>query len=93
VYNFDPKLRYITQPSEFNFDALPSFTPPSRDKGLHELAKENGSRFAGSTSSVSSALSQIYLALSSFKDLSMDNFSSEFRDHVSSRFEYFGDFC
>lgn len=80
VYNFTPNLRFIAQPQDFNFDALPNFTPPSKDMTLHDLSKSRGAKFAGSTSSVSSALSQIYLALSSFKDLSTDGLSTEFID-------------
>lgn len=83
VYNFEPYLRYITQPKDFNYATVPSFTPPSKDNYLAELAKNNNCQFTGSTSSTSSALSQFYLLVSNFKPITLDTLPVEFAGDLS----------
>ncbi|KAI3652783.1 hypothetical protein MP228_002208 [Amoeboaphelidium protococcarum] len=80
VYNFDPYVRFITQPQDFDFSRIPPFRRPSQDETLAQLASENNARFFGSTSSVSSALSQIYLGISQFKDIQVQNLGFDFQN-------------
>ncbi|KAI9312750.1 mitochondrial protein Pet127-domain-containing protein [Dichotomocladium elegans] len=80
VYNFTPFLEYLTQPIDFNYDMLAPYISPSKDKNLTELAKMRKKRYVGSTSSVSSALSQVYFTLTNFKPVNMLGLSMHFAD-------------
>eukprot|EP01126_Amoeba_proteus_P007447 TRINITY_DN12682_c0_g1_i9.p1 TRINITY_DN12682_c0_g1~~TRINITY_DN12682_c0_g1_i9.p1 ORF type:complete len:200 (-),score=18.92 TRINITY_DN12682_c0_g1_i9:90-689(-) len=60
-------LKKINQPEEIDFDALPSFVPPSKDENLAQIAIKHNSKFMGSTSSLSGVLSQLYILFSKFK--------------------------
>jgi hypothetical protein len=83
VWNFDPVLSTLPYPSEFNFDKLRPFVPPSQDKRLWELMRQHGRKFSGSTSSLTSALSHIWVALrGGNENLNVDMLSEAFSNQV-----------
>jgi hypothetical protein len=69
LYNFDPYLRKIVQPQDFNFDMLPAYRRPSQDSRLIELARVHRKRFIGASSSLVGMLSQLYLLISNMKPI------------------------
>lgn len=75
VYNYDPFLRNICQPDEFNFDSIPRFVPPSQDANLHKTAAKYSSKFVSSTSSIAPSMSHFYFLISRLKAM---NLSSRF---------------
>lgn len=79
VYNFDPFLRKIVQPEQFNFEqCVPPFVPPSEDARLRELAQDcRGIRYCSSTSSMSAAMSHLYFLISRMKPLNLSAFVSQ----------------
>ncbi|KAF5338905.1 hypothetical protein D9611_008756 [Ephemerocybe angulata] len=79
VYNFTPWLQSIPKVSDFDFNRIPGFVPSSRDNDLFALAKRQGRRFAGSTSSLTGILSQCYFLISGEKDVDTSTLSSEFQ--------------
>ena len=83
MYNFDPYLRFITQPDSFDYTKIPSFTPPSEDQVLLKLASEKKAKFTGSTSSTSSALSQIYFMLDDSAAVSLESLPAAFQEMLS----------
>ena len=83
MYNFNPYVEDVPDVREFDFSRVTGFVNSSRDgvsahssltrdltptQDLHSLAKTHGAKFAGSTSSLTGMLSQIYLALSRDRD-------------------------
>ncbi|KAJ3296782.1 hypothetical protein HK104_001198 [Borealophlyctis nickersoniae] len=78
-FNFDPWLKDILQPEKFNFDALPRYITASADDTLWSLAKEHKARYLASTSSITSLLSRVYLAVANHRKVERDTFSPEFR--------------
>ena len=60
-------------------DAIPPFVTTSRDRNLAAVAAAAGARFTGSTSSVTSALSQLYFLFSAHKPTDTSALSSAFR--------------
>jgi len=81
VYNFDPFLRNITQPDEFNFDSVPKFIPPSEDAHLIATAARHSTRYVSSTSSISPTLSQLYFLISRLKGMNLSSrFTGNFDD-------------
>ena len=76
-------LRFITQPDSFDYTKIPSFTPPSEDKVLLKLASEKKAKFTGSTSSTSSALSQIYFMLDDKAAVSLESLPAAFQEMLS----------
>jgi len=84
VWNFDPYLGKIIPVSEFNFDALNKYITSSQDDTLREMAMKNGTRYTGSTSSMSGVLSHFHYLLSDFRPLKMSTMSRSFKeDHDS----------
>ncbi|KAI9010417.1 mitochondrial protein Pet127-domain-containing protein [Phycomyces nitens] len=77
-YNFTPFLENITQPSEFNYDAIQPYITSSKDKSLLSMAKEHNKRYLGSTSSVSAVLSHFYFTVSNFKPIDTSILSHDF---------------
>ncbi|KAI0657392.1 mitochondrial protein Pet127-domain-containing protein [Cubamyces menziesii] len=77
-YNFPEYLENIPRVEDFAFDRLPGFTPSSRDMGFVASVKQAGCRFAGSTSSLTGILTQIYLLLSEEKSINISDLSAEF---------------
>ena len=53
-------LRTILQPEQIDMDRIPPYTPPSQDKLLLKFARESKVKYVMSTSTISSALSQMY---------------------------------
>ncbi|WVF70907.1 hypothetical protein IAT40_005702 [Kwoniella sp. CBS 6097] len=78
TWNFDPSLHDIPTPEEFAFDRCPQYITPSQDEELLQLAEKNGSRFLGSTSTLTKALSQIYFAISGGKGVDLSTLSQDF---------------
>jgi hypothetical protein len=69
IYNFDPYLEKIMPVNEFDFDALSEYKTSSKDEALLSLTKRLGTKFTGSTSSMSSVLQHFHYLLSSFREL------------------------
>ncbi|CAG7845917.1 mRNA degradation protein pet127, mitochondrial Flags: Precursor [Serendipita indica DSM 11827] len=63
VYNFDSHLEKLPDIHTFDFDRLEPYTPSSKDETLAALVKREGKQFGGSTSSLTTLLSHIYLLL------------------------------
>lgn len=78
VYNFDPYLEKIMPVDEFDFDALSEYKTSSKDEELLALTKRLGSKFTGSTSSMSGVLQHFHFLLSSFRKLNQNMLSREF---------------
>ncbi|KAF8934071.1 hypothetical protein BGZ58_005959 [Dissophora ornata] len=78
VYNFDPYLRSICQPDKFDYDALPAYRTSSMDSALLNMANKHHGKYIGSTSSMTSALSQFYFLISGWKPLKTNHLSEAF---------------
>ncbi|KAG0319810.1 hypothetical protein BGZ99_004886 [Dissophora globulifera] len=78
VFNFDPYLRSICQPSEFDYDALPAYKTSSMDPALFNVAHMHRGKYMGSTSSMTSILSQFYFLISGWKPLKTNHLSEAF---------------
>lgn len=79
VYGFTPWLQEIVPVKDFAFERLRSFVPSSRDEDLYAVAKREGRKYAGSTSSLSGLLSQIYYLISGDKPVNTTKLSRCFR--------------
>lgn len=77
-YNFDPYLKKIVQPQDFNFDMLPGYKRPSEDSRLMDLARAHGKRFIGASSSLVGMLAQMYLLISNMKPINTTTFSHDY---------------
>lgn len=82
VYNFTPWLQSVPSVDDFDFNRIPQFVPSSRDDDLFTLAKRQGRRFAGSTSSLTGVLGQCYFLISGEKEVDTSVLSEEFRNKV-----------
>ncbi|KAH8683342.1 mitochondrial protein Pet127-domain-containing protein [Tricladium varicosporioides] len=78
VFNFDPYLQEIMPVSEFDFTLLKRFITSSRDKALLQVAAEQGSKYTGSTSSMTSALSHFHYLLSQWRPPNTGILSKDF---------------
>ncbi|ORX88960.1 Pet127-domain-containing protein, partial [Basidiobolus meristosporus CBS 931.73] len=78
VYNFDPYLKNILSPSEFDFDALQPYITSSKDENLRQLAIKHGKKYVGSTSSTSHLLSHMYFLTTAFKPINASVLSASF---------------
>lgn len=78
VYNFDPELENIPRSDEFAFDRLPAYITASEDEELLTMAKQHNLKYYGSTSTLTTALSQIYFLISGSRPIDISNFSSVF---------------
>ncbi|WVQ82650.1 hypothetical protein IAT38_004782 [Cryptococcus sp. DSM 104549] len=78
AWNFDKSVHDIPTPEEFAFHRLPQYIPPSQDKELLQLAQSSKSRFIGSTSTLTKALSQIYFAISGGKGVDLSMLSQDY---------------
>ncbi len=79
VYNFDPILRNITQPEDFNLNSIPKFIPATEDKNLHENAGKLDCKIVSSTSSISASLSHFFYLINGVKPFNMmSNFTTAF---------------
>ncbi|KAH9936356.1 mitochondrial protein Pet127-domain-containing protein [Fomitopsis serialis] len=79
VDNFPSYLKEMPSTSEFAFERLKGFVPSSRDNDLLSLAKKHNCRFAGSTSSLTGMLSQIYLLLCENKPVDLSSLSAHYQ--------------
>ncbi|KAI9252762.1 mitochondrial protein Pet127-domain-containing protein [Helicostylum pulchrum] len=84
-FNFTPYLENITQPVDFDYEALAPYITSSRDNSLIDMAKEMQKKYIGSTSSVSAVLSQLYFVMSNFKEVNTSCLSRAF-DNESTKF-------
>lgn len=80
IYNFDPYLERIMPVNEFDFDALSEYKTSSKDETLLELTKRLGTRYTGSTSSMSGVLQHFHFLLSKFRELNHKMLSRGFPD-------------
>ncbi|KAI9363339.1 mitochondrial protein Pet127-domain-containing protein [Zopfochytrium polystomum] len=80
VYNFNPWLSKITQPEEFNFQALNPYITASKDQTLVDVAEREDCRYASSTSSITNLLSKMHQVLFLEKGLHLGGLSSAFSD-------------
>ncbi|KFY28188.1 hypothetical protein V491_00589 [Pseudogymnoascus sp. VKM F-3775] len=78
VYNFDPYLESITPVKEFDYNALKEYITSSRDKTLIDTAVAEGSKYTGSTSSMTSALAHFHYLLSKWRPVNHDQLSRGF---------------
>jgi hypothetical protein len=83
VFNFDPYLRSICQPKEFDYTALPAYKTSSMDPALLNMARDHHGKYMGSTSSMTSILSQYYFLISGWKPLKTTHLSEAFTSQVS----------
>lgn len=79
VFNFDPYLATIMPNDEFDFDALKGYVTSSEDIKLRELSAAHGSKYCGSTSSMTSILSHFHYLLSHWKEPSFSSLSRDFK--------------
>ncbi|OCK75469.1 Pet127-domain-containing protein [Lepidopterella palustris CBS 459.81] len=78
VYNFDPYLEKIMPAAEFNFDALGKYLTSSKDPSLINMAKVQGTKYTGSTSSMSGMLVHFHYLLSQWRPLNLGMLSKQF---------------
>ncbi|GJJ71560.1 E3 ubiquitin-protein ligase SHPRH [Entomortierella parvispora] len=78
VFNYDPYLRSICQPDDFDYDALPAYRTSSRDPALFNVTRLHKAKYMGSTSSMTSILSQFYYLISAWKPLKTNHLSGAF---------------
>ncbi|KAK5820797.1 mitochondrial protein Pet127-domain-containing protein, partial [Linnemannia elongata] len=78
VFNFDPYLRSICQPKDFDYNALPAYKTSSMDPALLNMARSHHGKYMGSTSSMTSILSQYYFLISGWKPLKTTHLSEAF---------------
>lgn len=78
VYNFDPYLEKIMSVEEFNFSALSEYKTSSKDEELLALTQKMGTKFTGSTSSMSGVLQHFHFLLSNFRKLNHETLSQKF---------------
>ncbi|KAI8344728.1 mitochondrial protein Pet127-domain-containing protein [Chlamydoabsidia padenii] len=68
----------ITQPDDFDYEAMQPYITSSKDKNLIEMAKNQNARYVGSTSSLSGILSHIYFELSNHRPVDTSVLSRSF---------------
>ncbi|KAJ1991838.1 hypothetical protein EDC05_003193 [Coemansia umbellata] len=85
VYNFNPYVRDITQPADFDYDKLTPYITSSQDIRLMSYAQSRKRRFFGSTSSMTHVLSHLYFLVSAGKQPDISSLSMAFAE-MPSRF-------
>jgi hypothetical protein len=83
VYNFDPYLQTIMPVNEFDFTLLKRFITSSRDQTLLQTTKDEGKKYTGSTSSMTSALAHFHYLLSQWRPINVGNLSKNFPNDSS----------
>ncbi|KAI0927186.1 hypothetical protein AcV5_007789 [Taiwanofungus camphoratus] len=78
IPNFGTQIQKVPDPENFAFDRVSGFVTSSRDEELWSLAKREGCSFAGSTSSLTGMLSQVYFLLSREKWIDVSTLSAAF---------------
>ncbi|KAI9661702.1 MAG: hypothetical protein M1821_008940 [Bathelium mastoideum] len=84
VFNFDPYLQMIMPVAEFDFNALKRFITSSDDNTLAAIARQQGSKYVGSTSSMTGVLSHFHFLLSQWRELNLDMLSKGFEERLKS---------
>ncbi|CAI5757338.1 unnamed protein product [Candida verbasci] len=74
VYNFSPFLKNIIHYNDFNFEAISSFVPASKDDSLFENAQKFNKQFYSSTSSMTGMLTKFYLFLNDYDERNIPRF-------------------
>ncbi|KAJ2557221.1 hypothetical protein EV175_001478 [Coemansia sp. RSA 1933] len=83
VYNFNPYIRNITQPEEFDYDKLTPYITSSKDSRLLGYARGREKKFVGSTSSMSHVLSHLYFLVSAGKQPDLSSLSMTFESQAT----------
>jgi len=78
VYNFDPHLDKLIPVKEFDFSTLGTFTTPSQDPVLADVAARSGKKFVGSTSSMTGLLKHLHYLLSDWREVNLKSMSKNF---------------
>ncbi|KAJ9662984.1 hypothetical protein H2201_005862 [Coniosporium apollinis] len=78
VYNFDPYLEKIMPVADFDFNALKEYITSSQDEVLSRIAKEQGKKYVGSTSSMTGVLTRFHYLLSHWREINIDMLSKRF---------------
>lgn len=78
VYNFDPYLEKIMPAAEFDFDSLSEYKTSSKDEDLLAMTRKLGTKFTGSTSSMSGVLQHFHFLLSNFRELNHSMLSRKY---------------
>ncbi|KAF2012464.1 Pet127-domain-containing protein [Aaosphaeria arxii CBS 175.79] len=85
VYNFDPYLEKIMPATEFDYSALTEYKTSSKDKELLAITEREGTKFTGSTSSMTGALQHFHFLLSHNRPLLLSQLSRNFPLSSSSK--------
>ncbi|KAG9103870.1 hypothetical protein FRC06_007399 [Ceratobasidium sp. 370] len=85
VYNFPPELQAMPAFTSFAYERVNTFITSSKDTELADLAKRQGKKFTGSTSSVSTILAHIYFLISNWREVDTSVLSTAFV-HMSKEF-------
>ncbi|TPX61683.1 hypothetical protein PhCBS80983_g00912 [Powellomyces hirtus] len=83
AYNFDPWLKNICQPEDFDYDVLPAYMIASEDKALLDAARKHDKKYVSSTSSFTGILAKMYLLISHHKPIDKSSFSASFETQPS----------
>lgn len=78
IYNFDPRIKDILDVDLFDYAALPPYVTSSKDPELEKLTRKHGKKYSGSTSSMTSLLSQCYFLISGWRQPDVSGFSAPF---------------
>lgn len=78
VWNFDKTLGKIPNFDQFAYHRLPQYITASRDEELAQMAADADTKFIGSTSTLTKALSQIYFTISGGKPVNLSHMSQAF---------------
>ncbi|SPO32200.1 related to PET127 - component of mitochondrial translation system [Ustilago trichophora] len=78
IYNFDPRIKDILDVDLFDYAALPPYVTSSQDPELATLTKKHEKKYCGSTSSMTSLLSQCYFLISGWRNPDVTGFSAAF---------------
>ncbi|KAJ5166445.1 mitochondrial translation protein [Penicillium canariense] len=82
VYNFDPYLGQIMPVTEFDFNALKEYITSSKDDTLRKHAIQEKKKYSGSSSSMTSVLSQFHYLLSAWRGIDTRTLSQGFPDKL-----------
>lgn len=78
IYNFDPRIKDILDVDLFDYAALPPYVTSSKDPELATLTQKHNKKYCGSTSSMTSLLSQCYFLISGWRNPDVTGFSAPF---------------
>jgi hypothetical protein len=84
VFNFSPHFKKIAQPDEFDFRTLPPYRTASKDPTLLDITKAHNAMYCGSTSSMTSSLSQFCFLLTHHKPVDTRQLSAIFDSQMKS---------